>query len=135
MHWGVAAESGGKGAVKDKDTESGGDGAPGETVAELGVCVGIACRSLMKPVDSGQWLACSRSTGPFKGTLTFLGIVLANRSRGRKRQEGGGGGLTTTRVPLSASPPPPQLLACSSRAESEGGDADRAQEPWNFSEK
>lgn len=95
VHRGAAAGSGGKGAVKDKDTESGGNagvaGAPGETVAGLGICVGIACRSPMKPADSGQWLACSRSPGPFKGALTFLGIVLANRSQGRKRQEGGGG--------------------------------------------
>lgn len=95
VHRGAAAGSGGKGAVKDKDTESGVDagvaGVPGETVAGLGICVGIAYRSPMKPADSGQWLACSRSPGPFKGALTFLGIVLANRSQGRKRQEGGGG--------------------------------------------
>lgn len=124
VHWGAATGSGGKGAVKDKDTESGGDagvaGAPGETVAGLGICVGIACRSPMKPADSGQWLACSRSPGPFKGALTFLGIVLANRSPGRKRQEGGRRGLTMTRFPLSLRPPL-QLLACSSRVESEGG--------------
>lgn len=137
VHPGAAVGSGGKGAEKDKDAESGGDagaaGAPGEILAGLGSCVGIACKSPMRPADSGQWLARWRSSGPFKGALAFLGIILANRSPGRKRR-GWGDDDTGSSLRLPPPPTPPPAFGVQ-RAESEGGDADRVQEPWNFSEK
>lgn len=118
VHRGAAAGSGGKGTAEDKD---GGQGRRvwwrrwGGWCARRvgGGTVGIACRSPMRLAESGQWLARQRSPGSFKGALAFLGIVLANRSRGRKRRGSGGEDDTGSSLrlllppPRSPAPPPP----------------------------
>lgn len=118
--------------MKGKDSESGEDsgtaGAPGEIAAGLDSSFVLACRSRMRLADSRQRLAQLWSPGPFKEAGSREGEEGSGRGEHRA---GGGGGGNGGRVPLSA----PCCLAHSSRAESEGGDSDPAQEPWNFSEK